>query len=101
MKSFGTLALAWYAGLFSGVGSIKFQRNSSVVNLAVCGNASKQEPLTFQGYYETHSGRGVWKWNVALDMYQVHTSRGYCRKMGLKGSSMSYARFRAARGPTR
>ena len=49
MKSFGALALALYAGLFSGVGSIKFQRSSSVVNLAVRGNASKQEPLNSKG----------------------------------------------------
>ena len=34
-------------------------------------------------------------------MYQVHTSRGTCRKMGLVGSKPNCARFRAARGPTR
>lgn len=27
---------------------------------------------TFQDYYEQHTGRGVWKWNVALDAYQRH-----------------------------
>lgn len=27
---------------------------------------------TFQEYYDGHEGRGMWKWNVALDAYQRH-----------------------------
>lgn len=32
----------------------------------------KKQALTFQTYYAQHTGRGIWKWNVALDAYQRH-----------------------------
>jgi len=32
-----------------------------------------KQPLTFQGVYSAyHTGRGIWKWNNALDAYQRH-----------------------------
>lgn len=31
-----------------------------------------QAPLTFPSYYEKATGRGIWKWNNALDAYQRH-----------------------------
>mmetsp|Transcript_112458 Transcript_112458/g.223474 ORF Transcript_112458/g.223474 Transcript_112458/m.223474 type:complete len:359 (-) Transcript_112458:87-1163(-) len=37
----------------------------------VAGNG--KQPITFQGFYNAyHTGRGIWKWNNALDAYQRH-----------------------------
>jgi len=36
-------------------------------------SATEQAPVSFQSYYESYAGgRGMWKWNVALDAYQKH-----------------------------
>lgn len=35
--------------------------------------AHGKQPVSFQGFYEAyHTGRGIWKWNNALDAYQRH-----------------------------
>jgi len=45
--------------------------NGTSVGHVVVQNKTKQSP-TFQAYYETHAGRGMWKWGQALDAYQAH-----------------------------
>jgi len=32
--------------------------------------STQAAPFTFQSYYAQHKGRGIWKWNNALDVYQ-------------------------------
>lgn len=36
-------------------------------------NALSKKRLSFRDWYDSHSeGRGIWKWNIALDAYQRH-----------------------------
>mmetsp|Transcript_12824 Transcript_12824/g.39726 ORF Transcript_12824/g.39726 Transcript_12824/m.39726 type:complete len:358 (-) Transcript_12824:63-1136(-) len=47
-------------------------RNSTAAVAAQQSNGT-QAPVTFRGFYDAHaSGRGIWKWNNALDSYQRH-----------------------------
>lgn len=50
----------------------KLRGTADDILLAHSGNTTIHEAITFQSYYEQHKGRGMWKWNVALDMYQRH-----------------------------
>jgi len=50
--------------------ALRLGNGTSVGHVAVQ-NSTKQSP-TFQAYYETHAGRGMWKWSQALDAYQLH-----------------------------
>lgn len=58
-------------------------RHANSTQDVVSGGASA--PLTFQSYYKQHTtGRGIWKWNNALDAYQRHFG-------GLAGEPLSVA----------
>lgn len=66
MQSLTALLLLWSTS----VNALRLGNGTSVEHVVVQ-NKTKQSP-TFQAYYETHAGRGMWKWGQALDAYQVH-----------------------------
>jgi len=54
-------------GISAGISSGAFANSTAT---AV---AHGKQPLTFHGFYNAyHTGRGIWKWNNALDAYQRH-----------------------------
>lgn len=53
-------------------GNSTFLKSSNVTS-AVSAVAKTKMPVTFQDFYALHGqGRGIWKWNNALDAYQRH-----------------------------
>jgi len=64
MQSLTAFLLLWCTS----VSALRLGNGTSDV---VVQNKTKQAP-GFQAYYATHTGRGMWKWGQALDMYQTH-----------------------------
>lgn len=63
------LAVTFVVFLFADVSALKLFRSNAT------NTTQKQEHglgETFPGYYAKHTGRGIWKWNNALDAYQRH-----------------------------
>lgn len=47
--------------------------SGAIANSTATAAGHGKQPLTFHGFYNAyHTGRGIWKWNNALDAYQRH-----------------------------
>mmetsp|Transcript_18727 Transcript_18727/g.58672 ORF Transcript_18727/g.58672 Transcript_18727/m.58672 type:complete len:358 (-) Transcript_18727:197-1270(-) len=67
-----TVVLCFGKALFAHGAQFFEGRNSTVAAVAHQANAT-QSPVTFKAFYDAHAaGRGIWKWNNALDSYQRH-----------------------------
>lgn len=64
----------FFLGVLASASAIRLRNGTFNATAHASFRANSTQPPTFQAYYQTHAGRGMWKWATALDAYQVHMS---------------------------